>query len=338
MEIKQNISLKPYNTFGIDQKADFFAEIKTVENLKEIFSNSGFSEMPKLILGGGSNVLFTQPYEGLVLKMNLLGIEVAKEDENEVILKVGAGENWHEFVLWCLDKGYGGIENLSLIPGTVGAAPIQNIGAYGVEIKDVLEYVEVFEIATGDVFTIENQDCNFGYRQSIFKSTHKGKYVVTSVAFKLQKNPTLNLSYGNIQQTLEEIGISNPTMKDVSNAVISIRQSKLPDPAQIGNSGSFFKNPIIPQSKFDKLKEVYPDIKSYSLPNEQVKVPAAWLIEQAGWKGYKSGEIGVHHKQPLVLVNYGKGKGSDIYQLSEEIIQSVSEKYDVILEREVNVI
>ncbi len=335
MQIQKNISLKLYNTFGIDVKARYFVEVTSVDELSSVLKDN-MKEL--LILGGGSNILLTQDFEGLVIKNNFKGIEIVSEDAAAVTLKVGAGENWHQFVMYCIGKGYCGIENLSLIPGNVGASPMQNIGAYGVEVKDVITKVEAVNLHDYSVRIFSNQECSFGYRTSIFKTTEKGNYFITSVTFKLSKIPNLNTSYGAIETELERLGIDEPTIKDVSTAVINIRQSKLPDPNEIGNSGSFFKNPVVTEAVKTKITHEYPDAPSYPQPNSVYKMAAGWLIEQCGWKGKIIDNYGVHDKQALVLVNYGGAKGSEIYKLSEEIIKSVEEKFGITLEREVNII
>lgn len=336
--IKENISLKPYNTFGIDAKARFFISIDSVEKLKTVLSLEQFKSAKKLFIGGGSNLLLLNDFEGLVIKIEISGIDKVTETENGVILKAGAGVVWHDFVMYCVDNQFYGVENLSLIPGTVGAAPMQNIGAYGVEIKDVFESLEALNTSTLEVETFNLEKCRFGYRESIFKHEAKDKYVILNVSFNLQKKGNLNLEYGAIKDTLSQMQISNPTLKEVCEAVISIRKSKLPDPAKIGNSGSFFKNPEIPITRFEKLKEKYPNAPSYPVNENLVKVPAGWLIEQAGWKGHREGNVGVHTKQALVLVNYGGGTGSEIKALAEKIQKSVFEKYGIEINPEVNFI
>ncbi|MCA0364183.1 MAG: UDP-N-acetylmuramate dehydrogenase [Bacteroidetes bacterium] len=336
--IKENISLKPYNTFGIDAKARFFISIDSVEKLKTILSLEQFKSAKKLFIGGGSNLLLLNDFDGLVIKIEISGIDKVTENENGVILKAGAGVIWHDFVMYCVDNRFYGVENLSLIPGTVGAAPMQNIGAYGVEIKDVFESLEALNTSTLEVETFNLEKCRFGYRESIFKHEAKDKYVILNVSFNLQKKGNLNLEYGAIKDTLSQMQISNPTLKEVCEAVISIRKSKLPDPAKIGNSGSFFKNPEIPITRFEKLKEKYPNAPSYPVNENLVKVPAGWLIEQAGWKGHREGNVGVHTKQALVLVNYGGGTGSEIKALAEKIQKSVFEKYGIEINPEVNFI
>lgn len=336
MHIRKNVSLKPYNTFGIDVPAEYFVELTSEDQLQEIASDAKLPSQ-KLLLGGGSNILLTRPVEGLVVRNCLKGITVSEENDEHIWLDVKAGEVWHDLVLHTVDKNVGGLENLSLIPGCVGAAPMQNIGAYGVEVKDIIETVIAWHIEDRQYLSLSNSDCRFGYRDSIFKHELKNKVIITSVIFKLNKIPALNTTYGAIQQQLDTMGVVQPSVKSISEAVIAIRSSKLPDPKKIGNAGSFFKNPIIDISHFNSLKKHYPEIPSYPLDDNFVKVPAGWLIEQAGWKGYKEGEVGVHQMQALVLVNYGSAKGSDIWNLSEQVLKSVKDKYNIELEREVNI-
>ncbi len=333
--IKQNISLKSYNTFGIDVNASQFVEITESSQLKTVLYNNAY---PILILGGGSNILLTQNFDGLVVKNNIKGIEKIIEDDNSVVLKVGAGEIWHQFVIYCIEHEYCGIENLSLIPGCVGASPMQNIGAYGVEVKDVITSVEAINLKDFSIRKFTNTECEFGYRSSIFKTTEKGNYFITSVSFKLSKSPKLNTSYGAIEGELARLGISNPTTKDVSNAVINIRQSKLPNPEEIGNSGSFFKNPVVAEQLKSEIEKKYPELPCYPQNDGTYKIAAGWLIEKCGWKGKRIDNYGVHDKQALVLVNHGGATGSDIFQLSEDIISSVENNFGITLEREVNII
>jgi len=336
MTILKNHSLQALNTFGISAKARCFIEARTEAELRAAFQQN---ITPLLVLGGGSNMLLTGDFPGLVVKNNLLGKEIIEERDEHVIVRAGAGENWHEFVLWTLERGLGGIENLSLIPGTMGAAPIQNIGAYGVELRDVFHELEAMEIATGEIRTFTAADCQFGYRNSIFKNEWKGKYCITRVALQLTKtNHQINTSYGAIQKTLAERGVTKPTIRDVSDAVIAIRSSKLPDPAKLGNSGSFFKNPEIEPAHFDQLRQAFPNIVSYPGSNGKVKVPAGWLIEQCGWKGQRRGDAGCYEKQALVLVNYGSATGAEIWQLAQDIANSVEEKFGIRLQPEVNVL
>lgn len=334
--IQNNVSLQPYNTFGIDATARFFVEVATIDELREVLQVAEYQNVPKLVLGGGSNLLLTQNFEGLVIKINLKGIEKIKEDDQHIWLRVGAGEVWHEFVLYCIEHHYAGIENLSLIPGTVGAAPMQNIGAYGVEIKEVFEELTALELTTLQLTTYDLPTCRFGYRESIFKHEAKGKTIIVSVTFKLNKNPIFHVNYGDIQKTLAEMGVTDLSIKAVSDAVIQIRQSKLPNPAEIGNAGSFFKNPEIPKVQFEQLKDLHPTLPGYPTSDTAVKVPAGWLIEQAGWKGHRTGNVGVHASQALVLVNYGGGTGLEIKTLSEQVQASVFEKFGIRLSAEVN--
>lgn len=338
MQMEKNKSLQEYNTFGIDVKAKLFATFNSVTELIDLLSHENLRSEKHLILGGGSNLLFTSNFDGVVLKNEINGIELVKEDEEYYYVEAGAGENWHEFVLYCIEKGWAGLENLSLIPGCVGASPMQNIGAYGVEIKDRFEELQALNISTKEVETFRSKDCQFGYRESIFKGTLKNQYIITSVTFRLFKSPQLNTSYGAIEDMLKEMNVTAPTIKDVSDAVISIRSSKLPDPAEIGNSGSFFKNPVITNEQFELLKSEYPEIVSYPAGPDHRKVAAGWLLDHAGWKGYKEQNYGVHKNQALVLVNYGGAEGSKIYELSARIVESIKSKYGIQLEREVNIL
>lgn len=335
MEIQKNINLKNLNTFAIPAIAERYVEINDVAELSQLPIKSTDDYF---ILGGGSNVLFTQSPKGLVIKINNKGIEVIKETEEDVHVKVAAGENWHLFVLHTIEQGWSGIENMSLIPGNVGASPMQNIGAYGVEIKDVFEKLEAFHIDTQEIHQFKLDDCQFGYRESVFKRQLKGKYIIVSVTYKLHKQQKLNISYGAISKELEAEGITRPTIQDVSNVVIKIRQSKLPDIHEIGSAGSFFKNPIISKQQFDIIQKEHPEIPFYTMNEEEIKVPAGWLIEHAGWKGKTYGNYGVYPKQALVLVNYGGATGQEIYQLSEDIIHSVKTQFGIEIEREVNII
>ena len=336
MNIQENFSLQQYNTFGVEAKTKYFAEVNSVEELKETLR---LSHSPLLILGGGSNLLFTKDFEGLVIKLNLKGITEQITDENHVLVTAKAGENWHEFVQKTISENYGGLENLSLIPGNVGTCPIQNIGAYGTEIKDHFVSCKALNIETLEIETIDLEQCKFGYRDSIFKTSAKGKYVILEVTFKLTtKNHHIKTEYGAISSEIKNLGIENPTIQDVAKAVINIRQSKLPNPAETGNAGSFFKNPTIPLAQFEKLKEKFPEIQGY--PNgDFVKVPAGWLIENAGWKGKQIGNVASHKLQALVIINAtGNATGKEIYDFSSQIINSVKEKYGIELEREVNII
>ncbi len=337
MIVQQNFSLQKLNTFGIEARAKYFTAFSSVEELKTILSNPSYSKEKLLIIGGGSNLLFTSEFvDALVLQNKIKGIEIVSENEKEITIKSGAGEVWHDLVIHTIANNWGGMENLSLIPGTVGAAPMQNIGAYGVEIKDIFESLDAYEIATGTIKVFSLNECAFGYRSSIFKHDVKGRYIITSVTFKLKRQPTFNTSYGAISDTLKQMGIEKPSVKSISDAVISIRQSKLPDPKIIGNAGSFFKNPEISTTHFEKLKSNYPEIPSYPTFSGMTKVPAGWLIEQCGWKGKVVGHTGVHKNQALVLVNHGQAKGLEIKALSIEIQNSVNEKFGIELEAEVN--
>jgi len=337
MNIKENYSLRYLNTFGIDVLARYYVEPSSIEEIRELLAYSEYKNNPKLILGGGSNILFTKNYDGIVLKIDLKEIKIIKEDDEFYYIKSGAGENWHEFVLHCIKNNYGGIENLSLIPGNVGAAPIQNIGAYGVELKNVFVELEAINIHNGNLETFSKSDCKFGYRNSIFKNELKGEYIICSVLLKLRKDPVFNTSYGALQQELDKMGVEELSIKAISDAVCKIRRSKLPDPAEIGNAGSFFKNPLVRNEKFEKLKSKTPDIIGYKNSETETKLAAAWLIDQCGWKGKRSGDAGVHKDHALVLTNYGNATGSDIYELSEKISNSVKEMFGIVLEREVNV-
>lgn len=333
MEIQQNISLKPYNTFGIQANAKRFVSVNTIKELKEIIA----AEKSIFLLGGGSNILLTGDVEKLVIHLNTKGIIVNDSGNNDVLVTAEAGENWHEFVQWCVSQNYGGLENLALIPGNVGTAPIQNIGAYGIEIKDVFQQLEAIDIKTEKTKTFTNEECNFGYRNSVFKNELKGKYIIANVTFKLTRNNHVtNISYGAINELLNNK--KNPSIKEIADAVIAIRQSKLPDPKEIGNSGSFFKNPVIDLNSFKKLKEKYPAIPNYVLSKNEIKIPAGWLIEQCGFKGKRFGDAGVHEKQALVLVNYNNASGKEIYALAKNIQQKVMEVFKIALEIEVNIL
>lgn len=342
MQLQQNISLKNYNTFGINVSTNYFLQISSPDELAEYFDykklSSPLSHLPTFILGGGSNILFTKNYDGVIIKNNLIGIEKIKEDDVHVYVKAAAGENWHNFVMHCVKNNFAGVENLSLIPGNVGASPMQNIGAYGVEIKDVFYELEAFDREDKKIVNFTKQDCEFGYRESVFKRKYKNRFVITSVTFKLNKIPVFYTSYGAIEQELEKMGVQQLSIESIANAIINIRKSKLPDPSEIGNAGSFFKNPTIANEDFIELKNKFPTIVGYELPGGHVKLAAGWLIEQCGWKGYRKNDAGCHAKQALVLVNYGNASGKEIVELSEQIIASVQQKFNVILEREVNII
>jgi len=337
MQVAENFSLKAYNTFGVDVMARKFISVHNTEELRDVLQQAYASEI--FILGGGSNMLLTKDIDKTVVHIGLKGIELISESRDEVVLKVGAGENWHQFVLYCIEKGYGGLENLSLIPGNVGTAPVQNIGAYGVELKDTFESCEAMRIQTLEVDTFTGTQCEFGYRNSVFKNKLKGEYIITSVNFRLSKNNhKLSTSYGAILEELDKHNIKTPTIKNVSDAVISIRQQKLPDPRELGNSGSFFKNPVIEETEFKKLQKQFSEIPFYTLDENKIKIPAGWLIDQAGLKGFRKGDAAVHKNQALVLVNYGDATGQEILALSKEIQDKIYKKYGIRLEPEVNVI
>ncbi len=344
MQVQENVSLSPYNTFGIDVKARYFARFRSADDLQSILTKNQKPKTKNFVLGGGSNILFTKDFDGIVLKNEIGGKEKVAEDENFVYIKCGAGENWHQFVLHCIENSWAGIENLSLIPGCVGASPMQNIGAYGVEIKDVFYGLTAFHLQEkrSQIFTLA--DCEFGYRESVFKRKYKDQFVILDVTLRLSKKPKFNTSYGAIEEELKKMGVHELTIRAISQAVINIRSSKLPDPEKIGNAGSFFKNPSISAMAFQNLKSKFQNIVGYENADGTVKLAAGWLIEQCGpmqgksWKGFRTGDTGVHAKQALVLVNYGHASGKDIFQLSEQVMQSVFEKFGVMLEREVNII
>jgi UDP-N-acetylmuramate dehydrogenase len=337
LQVQENVSLKNFNTFGIEASARYFVEINKPEELKELFTDPRWHQTPRLVLGGGSNLLLVNNFEGLAIRMNIRGLE-HRINRETVLVEAGAGEGWNDLVNYCVDHGFAGMENLSLIPGSVGASPIQNIGAYGVELKDVFESCRAFEIATGNIKTFNKDACNFGYRESVFKGELKGQYIITSVTFRLSTKPKLNLNYGAIEQELNNRGITQPTIKDVSRVVAAIRVSKLPDPSTIGNSGSFFKNPVIPVTQFQALQQHYPAVSNYPAGDGFIKLAAGWLIEQCGWKGKTVGHTGTWKNQALVLVNHGGATGQEIFDLSSQIIDSVYTKFGVMLEREVNII
>jgi len=337
LNIETNVSLKSYNTFGVDEVAEQFVSINTEEALQELFTDEQTKLMPKKILGRGSNILVTKPVKQLLVHINLKGKEIISETGKSVTVQAAAGENWHEFVLWTLEKNLGGLENLSLIPGNVGTSPIQNIGAYGVEMKDTFESLDAIEISTGQKRTFSKDQCQFDYRQSVFKSALKDKYIITQVRFTLAKNPILNTDYGAIKKELERRNIADPTIHDVSKVIIAIRQSKLPDPVEIGNGGSFFKNPVISILDFAKLENKYDQIPYYPTDDKKIKIPAAYLIDKAGWKGKKHGNAGVHKNQALVLVNHGDATGQEILDLAHLIQTDVKAKFGITLEPEVNI-
>ena len=335
--IQQNISLKPHNTFGIDVQASYFVEVKNEEELAAVFHDPITNLNKQLILGGGSNMLFTQNFEGIVIKISILGISYEVHG-NDVYVSAGAGVVWNDLVNYCVQNGLAGIENLSLIPGTVGASPVQNIGAYGVELKDVFRSCSAFEIATGEIKTFTFDDCQFGYRESVFKNEFKGKYIITNVVFHLHKTANLQTHYGAITNELEHRGILEPTIGDISKVVSDIRVSKLPDPKTIGNAGSFFKNPVIETKQFELVHQDFPDVVHYPTPNGKVKLAAGWLIEQCGFKGKVVGQTGTWKNQALVLVNHGEATGQEVYLFSEQIINAIQTKFGVTLEREVNIL
>ena len=337
MLIEHNISLKAYNTFGIDAQAKHFVTVNSLDELNQVLSLKSYPDI--FILGGGSNMLLTKSIDALVVHINIKGISIVSEDEDNVLVQANAGENWHEFVLWCLANNYGGLENLSLIPGNVGTAPIQNIGAYGVELKDAFMSCQALEISSQSLITYTKTDCGFAYRNSIFKQEKKGTSIICNVTFKLsKKNHTLHTSYGAIAEQLTLMKIEHPTIQDVSRAVIQIRQSKLPDPKKIGNSGSFFKNPVILKENYLKLKENFEELPGYPVSGTEIKIPAGWLIEKAGFKGKQFGNCGVHKKQALVLVNYGNATGQEILELATLIQSTINQLFNIVIEAEVNII
>jgi len=336
MQIQPNFSLKPYNTFGIDAKAKYFSSFSDTEQLKELTIRH--SPLTTFILGGGSNILFTKDFDGHVLKNDIRGIAKINEDDEYVYIKVGAGENWHQFVLFCIQNSWQGIENLSLIPGNVGASPMQNIGAYGVEIREVFLELSAFHLQEKSIHKFNLHDCEFGYRESVFKTKYKNQFVILDVTYRLNKIPKYNTTYGAVEKELERMRVSNLSIAAISQAIINIRTSKLPNPAVVGNAGSFFKNPSVPGEKFKDLKAEFQNIIGYENSDGTIKLAAGWLIEQCGWKGFRKGDAGCYEKQALVLVNYGAATGREIFDLSEDIKQSVVQKFSVQLEREVNII
>ncbi|MCF3109156.1 UDP-N-acetylmuramate dehydrogenase [Niabella sp. CC-SYL272] len=338
MEILDHFSLKPYNSFGIQAEARYFVQTTSVAELKEALEWAEKRTLPTLVIGGGSNILLTEPYNGLVIKNELLGYEVLSRDDDFIFVKVCAGEVWHQFVMHCLEHQYAGVENLALIPGCVGASPMQNIGAYGVEIRDVFQELTAVHRHEGYTRIFSNEECAFGYRESVFKNTYRDQFVITDVTYRLRTKPVFNIEYGAIRQELERLRVSELSIQAIARAVINIRSSKLPDPAVIGNAGSFFKNPSVDRAKYEALKTVNPELVAYENEDGSMKLAAGWLIEQAGWKGYRKGDAGVHEKQALVLVNYGKATGSEILELCNQVIDSVMKKYGVELHPEVNII
>lgn len=338
MRISENVLLRPYNTFGIAAQARYFASFSSADELQELLKSPPQQGLSHMILGGGSNVLFTRDFDGIILKNEMKGISVVGEDDNYIYVKAGAGETWHNFVMDCIRNNCAGLENLSLIPGNVGASPMQNIGAYGVEIKDTFHELEAYHLHDHTVVKFNNADCQFGYRESVFKRQYKGQFAILSVTYRLSKHPKLNTSYGAIEEELKHMGVQDVNIQAISQAVINIRSSKLPDPAKIGNAGSFFKNPTVDADKHQTLKEAFPDIVAYPVDGGAFKLAAGWMIEQCGWKGFREGDAGVHARQALVLVNYGAATGNEIYHLSQRVLDSVQEKFGVELEREVNII
>jgi UDP-N-acetylmuramate dehydrogenase len=336
--VSEDISLKPYNTFGLDVKARYFTEVKSNRDLQELLKNNIYKNAIRLIIGGGSNILMVSDFNGLIIKNSIKGIKLITETDQHIYVNAGAGEVWHEFVQHCIEQNWAGLENLSLIPGCVGASPMQNIGAYGVEIKDVFDSLEAIDAQTGEYRKFSKEECEFGYRESVFKRKLKDKYIITSVTFKLSKTPNINTNYGAINDELKKMGVSNAGIREVSQAVINIRQSKLPDPKVTGNAGSFFKNPEVSAAKHNSLKHQFEHLVAYPLENGNYKLAAGWLIEQCGLKGIELQGAAVHDKQALVLVNKGYASGKSIYELSAHVLNTVKEKFGVELEREVNII
>jgi UDP-N-acetylmuramate dehydrogenase len=337
MQIHQNISLKSLNSFGIDVSATFLSTFTTIDELKEVIEFAEHKSLNKLILGGGTNILFTKNFDGIILKNEITSIELANEDNNFYYVKAAAGELWHSLVIHCIENNYAGIENLSLIPGSVGAAPLQNIGAYGVELKDIFYELEAFNIITKNIEKFNLKDCSFGYRESVFKTALKNQYIILNITLKLNKNPVYNIKYGIIEQELEKMNCRELSIKNISQAIINIRSSKLPNPKEIGNAGSFFKNPIIDETLYQQLIQQHSEMPVYPAKHNQYKLAAGWLIEQCGWKGYRKNDAGCHSKQALVLVNYNSATGKEVYDLSTKIVESVYDKFGVMLEREVNI-
>jgi UDP-N-acetylmuramate dehydrogenase len=338
MKVVKNISLKNLNTFGVDVKSKYFVEVYSEEELKQALNSKEYFNHKKLILGGGSNILFTKDFDGLVIKNSISGIKLLNLDNNRVIVEAGAGVIWDELVKYCTDKNIGGIENLSYIPGTVGAAPIQNIGAYGQELEETFYELNGIYIDSCKTKKFNKSECSFSYRNSIFKNELKNKFIITSVRLKLNKNHNVNLSYNPVKEEVEKRNIKHPTIKNIRDIVIDIRKSKLPDPVEIGNAGSFFKNPVITKEKFKALKKEYPDCKHFFVDDDNVKIPAAWLIEKCGWKGKRIGNAGTHKVQPLVIVNYGNASGKEIYEISTIIKNDVKTTFDITLKNEVNIL
>jgi UDP-N-acetylmuramate dehydrogenase len=331
-----NYPLKNHNTFGLDYRSDYFLTIENETVALEIIQNTGKLKMPLLIMGGGSNLLFTEDFRGTILYPDIRGIDIEEQNSEYAVVSAGAGEKWDDFVDWCTKMGFGGVENLSLIPGNCGAVPVQNIGAYGVEVKDVIIKTRGISITEGTIQEFDNANCRFGYRTSIFKSELKGKFLVTRVFFRLKKNPEFNLTYGYLKD--ETVRLGGLTAANIRQAVINIRESKLPDPKQTGNAGSFFKNPVVDSSLAEKLLSEYPSIPVYDDPSGGKKLAAGWLIEKCGWKGKRWGNAGIHDKQALVLINHGSSTGREIYELSEKVRNSVRENFGIDLEREVEIV
>lgn len=336
--ILENVNLKPFNTFGIEVFCSYFTEVHSEEDFIALLQEPVYIQNKKLILGGGSNVLFTANFDGLVIKNNIKGIELVDETNTHVTLRVAAGEIWHDLVMWCINKNYAGIENLSLIPGCVGASPMQNIGAYGVEIKEVFHQLEALSMETGKKEIFSKEACEFGYRESVFKHKYKNRYIITAVNFILKKNPEINTTYGAISEELRNMQVQHPGIRDVSNAVMNIRRSKLPDPKETGNAGSFFKNPEVTADFYEQLKQRFPQLVAYPLASGGYKLAAGWLIEQCGLKGFAFNGAAVHNKQALVLVNKNHCTGADVYELSSLVLEKVFDTFGVTLEREVNII
>ncbi|MCL4118520.1 UNVERIFIED_CONTAM: hypothetical protein GTU68_048911 [Idotea baltica] len=339
VNIFENYNLSSYNTFGVDSNAKFFTTINNYKCFCQLIKETSYKNAPKLVLGGGSNLIFSSKiYNGFVISNKVRGINVLSETKNEIILKVGGGENWHGLVCYTLENGWRGLENLSLIPGSVGAAPIQNIGAYGIELKDVFESLEAWDLQTGEIRIFTKEECQFGYRNSIFKQQLRGQYFIASVIFKLNQTKALNTNYGAIEAELNAQKITQARAKDVSKTIIKIRESKLPNPSKIGNVGSFFKNPIINEKQFLALKEKFADLKFYELANKEYKIPAAWLIEQCGLKGIQLGNVGVSENHALILINCGKAKGEEVVTLAKKIQNDVFNKFAISLEAEANIV
>lgn len=336
IDILQNYPLNSQHSFALNAVASHFVTVENIPQIKALISTEVWQNNRHVLLGEGSNTLFVDDYDGLVVKNHFKGIKIVKQTDDAIILKVGAGENWHQFVQYCIEQGFYGIENLSLIPGTVGAAPIQNIGAYGVELKNVFHSLEAVDLTTGQSRSFSPNDCEFAYRDSIFKHTLQGKFLITSVSLKLSKKAKFHTSYGAVQDQLDQMGVKKLTLKAVSDAVIAIRQSKLPDPKKIANAGSFFKNPIITRTQYETILQKFPSMPSYTLDDDHVKIPAGWLIEQCGWKGKRKGNVGVHDKQALVLVNYGGASGQEVLVLADDIQKDVSGTFDIALQPEVH--